>query len=369
MATYQSSLERGGDWFDSNPPPGSSPTAQGGQTGSGTGGAATYDDLNRWNQELYGGSLKDITPWVGQKDAYQNLANTEQAKAYAAKQGSSAPGVGGAAQGDPLSRLRAARASGDQAAAQQAFNDYYTSQGAQPEDWSYWGPKLMGADGDYYINEKLPQSEALGGGKGGAATDYLAPFTEQFSFDKFEAPTGANDQNDPGFTTRLKAGQDAIDRSAAARGSLLTGTTAKALEDYGQDYGSNEFEKTYGRALDTYKTNYNKAFGEFQDRKSTFYQNQDSPFAKLLAQESLDSSNQNYLSGLGLNYANLFANTSQGGSRTATDYLTQGANATAAGQVGAGNAYGQGLGNAGNAALQAYFLSQYGRGRGRGAGA
>lgn len=373
MATYQNSTARGGDWFDSNPPPGSSPTAKGGQTGSGTGGAATYDDLNRWNQELYGGSLKDITPWVGQKDAYQNLANTEQAKAYAAaRQAGGAQGGGAGTTGTPtkadaLARLKAARASGDQAAAQAAFNDYYTSQGAQPEDWSYWGPKVMGADGDYYINDKLPQSEALGGGKGVATPDYLAPFTEQFNFDKFEAPTGANDQNDPGFTTRLKAGQDAIERSAAARGSLLTGSTAKALTDYGQDYGSNEYEKTYGRALDTYKTNYNKSFGEYQDRKSTFYQNQDSPFAKLLAQETLDSSNQNYLSGLGLNYASLFANTSGAGSRSYTDYLTQGANANAAGQVGAGNAYANAFSNAGNNALTAYYLSQYGRGRGAGA--
>jgi hypothetical protein len=81
----------------------------------------------------------------------------------------------------------------------------------------------------------------------------------------------------------------------------------------------------------------------------------------LLAQETLDSSNQNYLSGLGFNYASLFANTAQGGSKTATDYLTQGGNANAAGQVGAGNAYGQGLSGIGNNALMAYYLSQYGK--------
>jgi hypothetical protein len=298
-------------------------------------------------------------------DMQQAIYNSDEAKAYSAKQttkGNTAAKAG-ANLTDPRARLKAARAAGDEAAAKQAFTDFYTSQGAQPEQWDeYWRDRIMGPDGDYYINDKLPLSEALGNpGPGGATPDYLAPFTEQFSYDAFKPPTEANDQNDPGFTTRLKAGQDAIERSAAARGSLLTGSTAKALTDYGQDYGSNEYEKTYGRDLNTYQTNYGKALGEYNNRKATFYSNQDNPFAKLLAQETLDSSNQNYLSGLGFNYANLFANTSQGGSRTATDYLTQGGNANAAGQVGAGNAYGQGLSGIGNNALMAYYLSQYGK--------
>lgn len=363
MGTYQDSVARGGgDWFASNAPNATNATSGESPTGSGPGGAATYDDLKKWNQQYFGGALTDITPWVGQKDALKNLLGTPQAKDYAATQSAAAAAPASAGSGDPLARLRAARASGDQAAAQQAFSDYYTSKGVQPEDWSYWGPKLMGADGEYYISQKLPQSEALGGGgKGGATPDYLAPFTEQFKYDEFKPPTGADDQNDPGFTTRLKAGQDAIERSAAARGSLLTGSTVKAQTDYAQDYASNEYEKTYGRDLNTYQTNYGKAVGEYNNRKATFYSNQDNPFSKLLAQETLDSSNQNYLSGLGFNYANLFANTSQGGSKTATDYLTQGGNATAAGQVGAGNAYGAGLSGVGNNALMAYYLSQYGK--------
>jgi hypothetical protein len=317
---------------------------------------ATPAEINAWANGPY-----DIDRI--QQEIYQSA----EAKAYGAKQsakGDAAAKTGTPTKADALARLRAARASGDDAAAEQAFNDFYISQGAKPEQWKeYWRDKIMGADGEYYISTKLPQSEALGGGKDGGAADYLAPFTEQFNFDKFSAPTGADESNDPGFKARLKAGNDAIQASAAARGTLLTGNTAKALTDYGQDYASNEFEKVYGRALDTYKTNYNKAFGEYQDRKSTFYSNQDNPFAKLLAQETLDSNNQNYLNGLGLQYAGLFANTSGAGSHAYTDYLTGGANATAAGQVAGGNATANAFSNAGNNALALYYMSQYGKGK------
>lgn len=371
MATYQTGLERGrgasDDWFDQNGPAVSQgPTSE--QRGPGY--RATPEDVQESARRLFGHELSDPTPWVGQTDWEKNLANTEEAQNYARTQkagGGPKPAAGG---GDPVARMKAARAAGDNAGAKAAFEDYYRAKGVEPEDWdTYWGPKIMGADGDYYIDDKLPQSEAFGNPGPGAGGSYLDPFTEQFKFDDFVAPTGVTEENDPGFQARLKTGQDALEHSAAARGSLLTGNTLQATSDYAQDYASNEFEKVYGRALDTYKTNYGKAFGEYQDRKSTFYSNQNNPFSKLLAQESLDSSNQNYLSGLGLQYANLFANTTQTGSRSYTDYLTGGANAGAAGEVGSGNAWQNAFGQAGNNALQAYFMSQYGKGRGTGAGA
>jgi hypothetical protein len=117
------------------------------------------------------GSTDEIGGWAnGGMDlaAIQKaIYGSPEAQAYSKKQtnGATTPTTSGG--GDALSRLRAARASGDQAAAQAAFNEYFTSKGAKPEDWSYWGPKLMGADGEYYLTEKLPYAEALGGGKGG----------------------------------------------------------------------------------------------------------------------------------------------------------------------------------------------------------
>lgn len=53
--------------------------------------------------------------------------------------------------------------------------------------------------------------------------------------------------NDPGYQFRLKQGQNALESSAAARGSLNSGATMKALQRYGQDFGSNEYQNAYGR--------------------------------------------------------------------------------------------------------------------------
>lgn len=54
-------------------------------------------------------------------------------------------------------------------------------------------------------------------------------------------------QLDPGYAFRLGEGQKALERSAAARGGLLSGATGKALARFGQDYGSQEYTNAYNR--------------------------------------------------------------------------------------------------------------------------
>lgn len=56
---------------------------------------------------------------------------------------------------------------------------------------------------------------------------------------------------DPGYAFRLSEGQKALERSAAARGGLLSGGTGKALTSYGQQMGSQEYQNAYNR----YQTN------------------------------------------------------------------------------------------------------------------
>src|SRR5579871_613418 len=73
-------------------------------------------------------------------------------------------------------------------------------------------------------------------GSGVAQGSLLTPYSGTFS-----APTGLTEQNDPGYQARLQLGTEAIQKSAAARGSVVTGGTAKALDTYGQDYASNEY--------------------------------------------------------------------------------------------------------------------------------
>lgn len=59
--------------------------------------------------------------------------------------------------------------------------------------------------------------------------------------------TMADYTKDPGFDFRFNNGRDAVEGSAAARGQLLSGGTLKALTQYGQDMGSQEFSNAYQR--------------------------------------------------------------------------------------------------------------------------
>jgi hypothetical protein len=54
-------------------------------------------------------------------------------------------------------------------------------------------------------------------------------------------------QMDPGYAFRLGEGMKALERSAAARGGLLSGATMKGLQRYGQDLASQEYGAAYNR--------------------------------------------------------------------------------------------------------------------------
>lgn len=56
-----------------------------------------------------------------------------------------------------------------------------------------------------------------------------------------------NLEMDPGYQFRLKQGQNALRGGASAQGNLHSGATMKALERYGQDYASNEYNNAYNR--------------------------------------------------------------------------------------------------------------------------
>ncbi len=54
-------------------------------------------------------------------------------------------------------------------------------------------------------------------------------------------------QADPGYAFRLQEGLKALDRSAAARGGLLSGATLRGAQRYGQELGSQEFTNAFNR--------------------------------------------------------------------------------------------------------------------------
>ena len=54
-------------------------------------------------------------------------------------------------------------------------------------------------------------------------------------------------QQDPGYAFRMSEGMKALDRSAAARGGLLSGATLKGAQRYGQDLASQEYQNAFNR--------------------------------------------------------------------------------------------------------------------------
>jgi hypothetical protein len=73
--------------------------------------------------------------------------------------------------------------------------------------------------------------------------------------------TGEDLAEDPGFKFRLETGREALEKSAAARGGLLSGRTGKELTEFGQRLGSQEFESAFQRFRQTQGDLFNRLFG------------------------------------------------------------------------------------------------------------
>lgn len=54
-------------------------------------------------------------------------------------------------------------------------------------------------------------------------------------------------QQDPGYAFRLREGLKALDRSAAARGGLLSGAQLRGVTQFGQELGSQEYTNAFNR--------------------------------------------------------------------------------------------------------------------------
>jgi hypothetical protein len=135
-----------------------------------------------------------------------------------------------------------------------------------------------GGQGGYWTGNQTGGGQyplAAAGGPG-LATPWTTPFN---------APDNLTEQNDPGFMARMKMGTDAIQRSAAAKGTLLTGGLMKGLDRYAQDYASNEYSNVYNRAL-----------GQYQMAYDIFNNNGNTLFNRL---SSLGSVGENAAAGVG----------------------------------------------------------------------
>lgn len=130
---------------------------------------------------------------------------------------------------------------------------------------------------------------------------------------------------DPGYEFRMREGLKAIERSGSARGGVLSGGNLKALERFAQGTASDEYQRVYDRY--------------WNDRSNQFNQ-----WASL--------------AGIGQTAAN---NTAQLGAQTAgqmANNVVGAGDARASGRVGAANAWGGALANAGNAIQDQYNLNR-----------
>jgi len=116
---------------------------------------------------------------------------------------------------------------------------------------------------------------------------------------------------DPGYNFRLTEGLKQLGHQAGARGGLISGQTLKSLQDYTQNSASGEYQNAFNR----YQTERNARLNPLQS-----------------------------LAGVGQSATNF---TGAAGAQNASNmgnYLTSGAAASAAGQVGGANAITGGLG-------------------------
>jgi len=129
-------------------------------------------------------------------------------------------------------------------------------------------------------------------------------------------------QQDPGYGFRLKEGQQALDRQAAARGGLISGGALKAAQRYGQEMGSQE---------------YTNAFNRYQAERQ----------ARLGPLQSLTGMGQTtaqQIGAAGQNYAGSSANIAGNMANAVGESYAGAANARASGYLGQANALAGGLG-------------------------
>lgn len=80
--------------------------------------------------------------------------------------------------------------------------------------------------------------QLLGVGGDATAAGY-GSMAKPFGMDQFEA--------DPGYAFRQSEGMKALERSASARGNLLSGGTMKGIQRFGQDLASQEYQNAFNR--------------------------------------------------------------------------------------------------------------------------
>lgn len=176
------------------------------------------------------------------------------------------------------------------------------------------------------------------------------PLDQKFNFNPSDL------QNDPGYAFTLKQGQDAIQRAAASRGGLFSGSTLKSLAGYTTGTANQYFNDAFSRAQSTYQANQNTALariGTLQGLAGFGYQGT-AASGKSIADASTQQA-QNIFGGgefnasLGLQGATTQGQQGLQGAQVVGNAISGQGNARAAGTIGSANAWSGALSGGSNA--------------------
>lgn len=162
-----------------------------------------------------------------------------------------------------------------------------------------------------------------------AANQYGNMFTEQF--------TGQDIYSDPSYQFRLSEGEKLLRARQAASGNRFSGQAMKDITNYGQEAASQEYGNAYNRFMQT---------------KSVLYD-------RLANLAGIGTGAGNAMNAATSNAATNIGNTTVLTANNAAGYLTSGAAAQAAGQVGSTNALVGGI----NTGLNNWYTMRYLQGK------
>lgn len=154
---------------------------------------------------------------------------------------------------------------------------------------------------------------------------------------------------DPGYQFRLEAGQKALERTRAAGGTLNSGETGKALMEYGQGMGSQEFGNYMGRqynalnAVNTQLGGRQTALGAGQGQVAGGLNLLGADMNQITQQQQLAQQYQALINS-GMSAADASAKLGLDSSKAQAGYTQSAANATASGMQATANS----LASAGN---------------------
>lgn len=165
---------------------------------------------------------------------------------------------------------------------------------------------------------------------------------------------------DPSYQWRFNQGQEALDRSAASRGMLLSGAQLKASQDYGgnaasQEYGA-QFQRVAGMAdnaqqaagaVANLQQGQGSALADLSTGKGTALANLATGQGTAL--NNLGQTNLSNLSTLNTNFGNALTDIRQGGTNSVNGYNQNAAQARASGYLSTGAAIQNGLQSLGKA--------------------